>query len=47
MCVGGQSAAKMMTEGFREFCSVLESVIAAGVITIVWQGKVAALALDI
>lgn len=29
---GGRSTAKMMTEGSREFCSVLESVNAAGTV---------------
>ena len=38
--VGGRATA--MTEGSREFCSVFEAVIAAGVVIapfIVWQGK--------
>jgi len=42
--IGGRSIAKMITEGSRKFCSVLEStsVCAAGVIIppfIVWQGR--------
>jgi len=40
--VGGQSTTKMMTEGSREFCSILETVSAAGAIIspfIIWQGK--------
>ena len=39
---GGRSTARIMMEGSREFCSVLESVSAAGVVIppfIVWQGK--------
>jgi len=42
VCVGGRSTAKMMTEGSREFYSVLESVSATGGILtpfIIWQGK--------
>jgi len=41
--VGGRSTAKMMTEGSREFCSVLESVSAVGWVLppfIIWQGKI-------
>jgi len=42
MHTGGRSTAKMMTEGSREFCSVLETVSATGGILppfIIWQGK--------
>lgn len=42
VCVEGQSTAKMMAEGSWEFCSILETVSAAGAITppfIIWQGK--------
>jgi len=40
--VGGRSTAKMITEGSREFCSVLETVSAVGRVLppfIIWQGK--------
>jgi len=40
--VGGHSTAKMMTEGSREFCSVLESIRNVGRVLlpfIIWQGK--------
>ena len=39
---GGRITARMMTEGSREFCSVLESVSTTGIVIapfIVWQGK--------
>ena len=39
---GGRTTVRMMMEGSREFCSVLKSISAVGVVIppfIVWQGK--------